>query len=110
MNTPIVLCDLDLLAEKIAEKLAQRMGGGLSQQKLYTIEELAERYCTSGDTIRRRVKAGEFGEVVRLGKRGMRVTGEGVLLYDSTHTQPAHQAPERRLLRKRTARENPGPI
>lgn len=105
----IYLCDIDRLADLIAEKLSQRMEGAAGQPKLYTIDALAERYSTSPDTIRRRVNAGEFGEVVRTGKRGLLIPADGVRLYDATHTGTV-AAPARRALKKRSTRENPGPI
>ena len=72
-----LLCDLDALADMIADKLLQKMEAPISRsQELYTISQLAERYSLSPDSIRRRIKDGQFGEPVLMGKRGLRVTAE----------------------------------
>lgn len=58
----IFVCDLNALADLIADKLMKRLDAFAPQQQdVYTIQQLAERYHVSEDSIRRRINAGEFG-------------------------------------------------
>ena len=81
---------LDKLADLVAEKLAEKLGAP-THRELWTVEELCERYGLSPDAIRRRIRAGEFGETVNVGGRSHRVTAAGVRHYDETHMGPAYQ-------------------
>lgn len=93
---------LDVLADKVAERMQTQL------KDLYTAKELAERYSMSGATIRRKMAAGEFGELVSMGTRTRLVTRAGVQAYEAANTgvKPARNpAPKRSI-----AHRNPGPI
>ena len=73
--------------------------------------ELAERYNLSPASVRRRIQAGEFGEVVRAGGRTKLVTLEGLRAYEAAHTGPAYTPPgTTSAARRKKSRENPGRI
>lgn len=106
-----LLCDLDALADMIADKLLQKMEAPISRsQELYTISQLAERYTLSPDSIRRRIKEGRFGEPVLMGKRGLRITAAGVRMYEGCKTNVTQRNVHTRRRVSRTKREDPGPI
>ena len=81
----IFVCDLNALADLIADKLMKRLDAFAPQQQdVYTIQQLAERYHVSEDSIRRRINAGEFGAPIRFGEeRGLRVSAEGIYFSEA---------------------------
>lgn len=107
-----LLCDLDALADMIADKLLQKIEAPISRsQELYTISQLAERYSLSPDSIRRRIKEGQFGEPVLMGKRGLRITAAGVRMYEGCKINVTQRnIHTRRRVSRSMRREDPGPI
>ena len=103
---------LKLLATAVAEELEARLPDMIGRTKeLWTAEELAKRYNLSPASVRRRIQAGEFGEVVRAGGRTKLVTLEGVRAYEAAHTGPAYTPPgTTSAARRKKSRENPGRI
>ena len=66
---------VDRLLDILADKLTERLSAG--HKELYTAKELAERYGVSCATIRSKMAAGEFGELVSVGER-TRLVPQGV--------------------------------
>lgn len=60
--------------------------------KFYTAEELAEMFHQKQETIRRKIVLGEFGAIVRVGRKKL-VTQEGLDAYITAHTGPAADQP-----------------
>lgn len=54
----------------------------------YTAEQLADMFNRSCDTIRRKIRAGQFGETLNDGKEHM-VSETGLQNYIKQHTGPA---------------------
>lgn len=73
---------VDRLLDILADKLTERLSAG--HKELYTAKELAERYGVSCATIRSKMAAGEFGELVSVGERTRLVPWAGVQAYPST--------------------------
>lgn len=69
---------VDRLLDILADKLTERLSAG--HKELYTAKELAERYGVSCATIRSKMAAGEFGELVSVGERTRLVPWAGVQL------------------------------
>lgn len=97
---------LDILADKVANRLQ------IPHKDLYSAKDLADRYGISPAAVRRRMAAGEFGELVEVGDRTRLVPWKGVQLYEAAHTGPSDcgikvsPSPKRRM----APRGNPGPI
>ena len=111
-RTPAGADFLKLLATAVADELEARLPDMIGRTKeLWTAEELAERYSLSPASVRRRIQAGEFGEVIRAGGRTKLVTLEGVRAYEAAHTGPAYTPPgTTSAARRKKSRENPGRI
>lgn len=62
---------------------------------LYSLDELAAKFCKKRETVRQWVCAGDFGEPVRVGK-ALFVTKEGYDNYIAEHTGPV----QKRVTRK----------
>lgn len=73
---------VDRLLDILADKLTERLSAG--HKELYTAKELAERYGVSCATIRSKMAAGEFGELVSVGERTRLVPWAGVQAYECT--------------------------
>ena len=71
---------VDRLLDILADKLTERLSAG--HKELYTAKELAERYGVSCATIRNKMAAGEFGELVSVGERTRLVPWAGVQAYE----------------------------
>ena len=101
---------LNKLLDSLADKVVQRLQS--PHKDLYTAKDLADRYGISPAAVRRRMAAGEFGELVEVGDRTRLVPWKGVQLYEAAHTGPsdcgikASPSPKRRM----APRGNPGPI
>lgn len=94
---------LDTLADKVAERLQT------PHKELWSAADLAERYDASEHMIRRKMAAGEFGELVHVGERRHFVPWAGVQAYEARHTGPMQRAqPQRKT--KHAHRADPGPI
>ena len=93
---------LDILADKLTERLSA------GHKDMYSAKELAERYGVSCATIRSKMAAGEFGELVSVGERTRLVPWTGVRAYEQAHTG----ANVKRSSEKHRAisHSNPGPI
>lgn len=101
---------LDGFAELVAAKLAERIGTQRAQIH-YTVPQLAERYGLSQDAIRKRIRAGEFGETINVGSKTHRVTAEGVAVFEAMHTGPAYDAAQHPAARRqRHKHADPGRI
>ena len=102
-RTPAGADFLKLLATAVADELEARLPDMIGRPKdLWTAEEAS---------VRRRIQAGEFGEVVRAGGRTKLVTLEGVRAYEAAHTGPAYTPPgTTSAARRKKSRENPGRI
>lgn len=55
----------------------------------YTVEQLAEMFNRSCDTMRRKIRDGQFGETLNDGKEHM-VSEAGLQNYIKQHTGPAY--------------------
>ncbi len=95
--------DLQYLADRLAEKL-QRPAKGT-----YTIVEISKKLKLSRDTIINRIHKGEFGNVIRDGRR-YRVTAAGLQQYIDTHSGQAYQKQEPPQTQYRRRHVNPGRI
>lgn len=92
---------VDRLLDILADKLTERLSAG--HKELYTAKELAERYGVSCATIRNKMAAGEFGELVSVGERTRLVPWAGVQAYECgrvysaerCHRRPSGHAPGR---------------
>ena len=89
---------VDRLLDILADKLTERLSAG--HKELYTAKELAERYGVSCATIRSKMAAGEFGELVSVGERTQ--------AYESTHTGMSTKRTSEK--HKAVSHGNPGPI
>lgn len=77
---------MDELLERLADMVADRVLAKLGAEKdLYTVNDLSERYALSKDAIRKKVRAGEFGETVNCGEKSYLIPKEGVRKYDFDH-------------------------
>ena len=115
-NTTDPLLDalIDSIAQRAFEKLVASAENTDRNKDFYTVDDLAERFSLSKDAVRERVRAGEFGDVLRLGDRCYRVPAEGVQKYEREHMTAAHtgrpqkaRGPRRQASR---AGRDPGPI
>ena len=97
---------VDRLLDILADKLTERLSAG--HKELYTAKELAERYGVSCSTIRSKMAAGEFGELVSVGERTRLVPWAGVQAYESTHTGMSTKRTSEK--HKAVSHGNPGPI
>lgn len=99
----------DKLLDALADKLTERLQA--PHKDLYSANDLAERYGVTGTTIRRKMAAGEFGELVEVGERTRLVPWAGVQAYEAAHLGTG-SGKERRAYRSRRSvpRDNPGPI
>lgn len=99
---------LDRLLDTLADKVAERMQTQLKD--LYTAKELAERYGVSPATIRNRMAAGEFGELVSIGTRTRLVTRAGVQAYEAANTGRCRTKIPGSEKHRQVTRRDPGPI
>ena len=97
---------VDRLLDILADKLTERLSAG--HKELYTAKELAERYGVSCATIRSKMAAGEFGELVSVGERTRLVSWAGVQAYESTHTGMSTKRTSEK--HKAVSHGNAGPI
>ena len=95
--------DLQYLADRLADKLQQ------PAQETYTIAELSEKLKLSPETISDRIRKGEFGNVIRDGRR-YRVTAAGLRQYIDTHSGQAYHKQETPQTQYRRKHVNPGRI
>lgn len=98
---------LDTLLDALAERIAAHLQA--PPKELWSAKDLAERYSVGQSSIRQKMRAGEFGELVHIDSRTRLVTWAGVQMYERTHCrsfEPRTYAPRRKAQR----RENPGPI
>lgn len=99
----------DKLLDALADKLTERLQA--PHKDLYSANDLAERYGVTGATIRRKMAAGEFGELVEVGERTRLVPWAGVQAYEATHLGASSRKENMtRRSRKTVPRGNPGPI
>lgn len=94
---------LDTLADKVAERLQT------PRKELWSADELAERYGVTGNTIRQKMRAGEFGALVQVGERRHLVPWSGVQAYEAAHRGSFERAKPKQGTRH-THRADPGPI
>lgn len=100
---------LNMLLDALADKLMERLQN--PHKDLYTARELAERYGVSAATIRNKMAAGEFGELVNMGERTRLVPWAGVKAYEAMHLeQPKRRPTAARRNHRPPPRGNPGPI
>lgn len=95
--------DLQYLANQLADKFQPHA------QETYTIAELSEKLKLSRDTITDRIRKGEFGNVIRDGRR-YRVTAAGLQQYIDQHSGQAYQKQEPPQTQYRRRHVNPGRI
>lgn len=95
--------DLQYLADRLADKFQPHA------QETYTIAELSEKLKLSRDTITDRIHKGEFGDVIRDGRR-YRVTEKGLQQYIDQHSGQAYQKREPPQTQYRRRHVNPGRI
>lgn len=95
--------DLQYLADRLADKLQQ------PTQETYTIAELSEKLKLSPETISDRIHKGEFGNVIRDGRR-YRVTAAGLQQYIDLHSGQTYRKQELPQTHHRRTHTNPGKI
>ena len=93
--------DLQYLADRLADKLQQ------PTQETYTIAEISEKLKLSPETISDRIHKGEFGDVIRDGRR-YRVTEKGLQQYISKYNSLAFS--KKQPTQRHRAHTNPGRI
>lgn len=93
---------LDILADKVAEQ------PGAGHKELYTAKELANGAIVSCATIRSKMAAGEFGELVKVSAETRLVPWAGVQAYESTHTGISAKGTSEK--HRAVSHGNPGPI
>lgn len=91
-----------LLADKLSEQIA-----AAPQPRYYSPDDLAQRYGVTPDAIRKRIRAGEFGETINFGNRCRRVTQAGVDAFEAAHAGAAYTASP--VNRPRSPRKRPDP-
>ena len=95
--------DLQYLADRLADKFQPHT------QETYTIAELSEKLKLSPETISDRIHKGEFGEVIRDGRR-YRVTAAGLQQYIDQHSGQTYHKQEPPQPQYRRKHVNPGRI
>lgn len=95
--------DLQYLADRLADKFQPRA------QETYTIAELSEKLKLSPETISDRIHKGEFGDVIRDGRR-YRVTAAGLQQYIDRHSGQTYHKQEPPQPQYRRKHVNPGRI
>ena len=95
--------DLQYLADRLADKLQQ------PTQETYTIAEISEKLKLSPETISDRIHKGEFGDVIRDGRR-YRVTAAGLQQYIDQHSGQTYHKQEPPQPQYRRKHVNPGRI
>ena len=105
---PVVLSDTDVqrIAAAIIVELRKQPQ---EQDDTYTIKDLTKKLKLSHDTITDRIRKGEFGEVIRDGRR-YRVTAAGLRQYIDTHSGQAYHKQETPQTQYRRKHVNPGRI
>lgn len=101
---------LEAFATLLADKLSEQIATAVPQPSYYTPDDLAKRYGVTPDAIRKRIRAGEFGETINLGNRCHRVTQAGVDAFEAAHAGAAHTASPVNRPRIPRKRPDPGPI
>lgn len=97
---------VEKLLDILADKLTERLGAG--HKDMYSAKELAERYGVSCATIRGKMAAGEFGELISVGERTRLVPWSGVRAYEQAHTGVNTERASKK--RRTVSHGNPGPI
>jgi len=94
---------LDAFADKVVERLQT------PHKDLWSAADLSARYGVSETCIRRKMTAGEFGELVQINARTRMVPWSGVQAYEAAHRGSIERTQPQRKTRH-THRADPGPI
>ena len=98
------------LSDEDVQRIATAVAGIMQkpqEQDTYTINDLVAKLQLSRDTITDRIRKGEFGEVIRDGRR-YRVTSTGLRQYIDWHSGQAYSKPHQAA--RHRVHENPGRI
>ena len=99
------------IAKMVRDMVQEAVDKLTSPDRLYSAEDLAERYHRSPATIAGWIRAGLFGETINPDSKGRLVTMEGIRMYDAAHKGPAHTPAEEVVPKtKRKPRQSPGKI
>lgn len=100
------------LEQAIADMVQQAVDKLTAPDRLYSAEDIAERYHCSIKTASTWMRAGLFGETVNPAKGKRLVTVAGIQKYDLEHTGPAHSRKKISVPRGRKKKTpvNPGRI
>lgn len=94
------------LEQAIADMVRKALEDLTAPSRLYSPEELAERYHRPLATIQAWIRAGLFGETVNTSARNHLVTEEGIRLYDENHRGQAH-VPDPPAAKRRSRKRPP---
>jgi len=86
--------ELDVLADKISYRMAA------AQKGMWSAAEIAERWHVKPDFVRKRMAAGDFGELYQINSRTRLVPYAGLIAYE----QARLKAPERKAAAPRPKR------
>lgn len=104
--------------EKVCYKIAEILAECLSLieepekdsgPRLYSTQELSERFGKSKSTIRQWMANGYFGEIVQVGSSPM-ATEEGLQKYISDHSGPCRSRKKEKITRRVPCRNDAGRI
>lgn len=100
------------LEQAIADMVRKALEDLTAPSRLYSAEELAERYHRSPATIQAWIRAGLFGETVNTGARRHLVTEKGLRRYEEDHRGPAYDPdpPAEKRRRRKRSQQLPGRI
>lgn len=103
---------LDLIVNALADAVAARIRDRMQQPQktAYTVEEVAERYSVSKDSVRRWAANGDFGPLLHVSERVHLITAEGIREFEASRTGPPGQGRAQNPQKRKARRPNPGPI
>lgn len=94
------------LEQAIADMVRKALEELMAPDRLYSAEELAERYHRPLATIQAWIRAGLFGETVNTSARNHLVTEEGIRRYEEDHLGPAYD-PDPPAAKRRSRKRPP---
>ena len=99
---------IDALADAVAARISDKMQQ--PQKTAYTVEEVAERYSVSKDSVRRWAANGDFGPLLHVSERVHLITAEGIRQFEASRTGPTRRGPAAPQCKRKARRADPGPI
>lgn len=103
------MTELEQAIAAMVKQAVDMIGKEKALERLYSAEELAERYHVAPETVLRWIREGLFGEVVSTGKKTRLVPETGVKEFENEHRKPweKRMKPARKMAK---AGINPGRI